>query len=189
MSSFRLPRPDFPTDSTFSDALMDDNLQYPAVSQYAQAYYASSLHGHMHAPAALPRPEQPTRKRPKYTRSKTGCLTCRAKKVKCDEAKPDCTRCQQGQRECRWPDGVPARKKPSVKRDSQSAESPVFDARPSTAGSSVSDLSTPPIRNLTPPAKLEPMDMGLPPLISRRQSDSLLHAPVALKMEDPRQHM
>jgi hypothetical protein len=55
------------------------------------------------------------RKRPKYTRypekifywtfiddayrSKLGCLTCRSKKVKCDELKPKCTRCTLGHRE------------------------------------------------------------------------------------------
>ena len=36
---------------------------------------------HMVSPAQI-RAEQPQRKRPKYTRSKTGCLTCRAKKIK-----------------------------------------------------------------------------------------------------------
>lgn len=64
------------------------------------------------------------RKRPKYTRSKTGCLTCRRKKVKvgteatshlfvifiiyqtsqtlqCDEGKPGCQRCVTGQFEVR----------------------------------------------------------------------------------------
>ncbi|QRV82572.1 Fungal Zn(2)-Cys(6) binuclear cluster domain [Ceratobasidium sp. AG-Ba] len=46
------------------------------------------------------------RKRPKYTRSKTGCLTCRVKKIKCDETKPICTKCVHGQRECTWPKDV-----------------------------------------------------------------------------------
>ncbi|KEP49151.1 putative glycoside hydrolase family 43 protein [Rhizoctonia solani 123E] len=46
------------------------------------------------------------RKRPKYTRSKTGCLTCRTKKIKCDETKPMCTKCVHGQRECTWPKDV-----------------------------------------------------------------------------------
>ncbi|KAJ3829958.1 hypothetical protein F5880DRAFT_1459682, partial [Lentinula raphanica] len=63
---------------------------------------------------ATPQTRQETsqqRKRPKYTRSKTGCLTCRVKKIKCDEAKPTCARCLHGQRDCTWPEGVPARKK------------------------------------------------------------------------------
>jgi hypothetical protein len=59
--------------------------------------------------------ETPQQKRPKYTRNKTGCMTCRRKKVKvcilpshsgtrlinsdgrqCDERKPICTRCTRG---------------------------------------------------------------------------------------------
>ncbi|KAK0113027.1 hypothetical protein ONS95_014737 [Cadophora gregata] len=37
-------------------------------------------------------------------RTRTGCLTCRKRKVKCDEAKPICGRCQRLQRECTWSD-------------------------------------------------------------------------------------
>ncbi|ATZ54138.1 hypothetical protein BCIN_10g01580 [Botrytis cinerea B05.10] len=35
-------------------------------------------------------------------RTRTGCLTCRARKVKCDEGKPDCGRCIRLQRDCKW---------------------------------------------------------------------------------------
>ncbi|CAG7853874.1 SubName: Full=Uncharacterized protein {ECO:0000313/EMBL:CCA67950.1}; Flags: Fragment [Serendipita indica DSM 11827] len=56
------------------------------------------------------------RKRPKYTRSKKGCLTCRSKKIKCDERKPICTRCEHGHRECTWPEAVlPRRPKGAVR--------------------------------------------------------------------------
>jgi hypothetical protein len=41
----------------------------------------------------------PVRKRPKYTRSKAGCLVCRKKKIKCDEKQPTCTTCLHGYRE------------------------------------------------------------------------------------------
>ncbi|CCA70393.1 hypothetical protein PIIN_04332 [Serendipita indica DSM 11827] len=51
------------------------------------------------------------RKRPKYTRSKKGCLTCRARKIKCDERKPICTRCEHGHRECTWPEAVLPRRR------------------------------------------------------------------------------
>ncbi|KAJ8077232.1 hypothetical protein PM082_001660 [Marasmius tenuissimus] len=109
------------------------------------------------------------RKRPKYTRSKTGCMTCRVKKIKCDETKPSCMRCTHGQRDCTWPEGVPApRKKASSRKDS-------LDGRPSTATSSVSDGSTPPTRDRTPPRALpQPLDVGIPPLVSRRTQDSYL---------------
>lgn len=35
----------------------------------------------------------------KGTRSRTGCLTCRKRKVKCDERGPVCKRCEIGERE------------------------------------------------------------------------------------------
>ncbi|KAJ6779759.1 hypothetical protein PWT90_06291 [Aphanocladium album] len=35
------------------------------------------------------------------TRGRTGCLTCRARHVRCDEERPACRRCIRGRRECR----------------------------------------------------------------------------------------
>ena len=90
----------------------------PGATEYPQTFYVAQqpVQGQM-ALTTFARPEQPQRKRPKYTRSKTGCLTCRTKKVKvcyaaagcsalsddrdfqCDEEKPDCARCRSSQRE------------------------------------------------------------------------------------------
>ncbi|WWC67750.1 uncharacterized protein I206_101662 [Kwoniella pini CBS 10737] len=39
----------------------------------------------------------------KYTRSTTGCLSCRSHKVKCDETVPACLRCVASQRKCEYP--------------------------------------------------------------------------------------
>ena len=78
--------------------------------------HAGAAHMHVVAPNTMRQDPATQRKRPKYTRSKTGCLTCRAKKikvspmcwrvfslpslrVKCDETKPTCVRCSHGQRE------------------------------------------------------------------------------------------
>ncbi|KAI0081253.1 hypothetical protein K474DRAFT_1656742 [Panus rudis PR-1116 ss-1] len=182
---------------------MADNAHYPPTnhSQYlAPANYYSAhpppASGNLHI-VQPPRPDAPQRKRPKYTRSKTGCLTCRAKKIKCDETKPKCVRCIHGQRECTWPEGVPTRKKSSSRRGSQHddqqsttpLDSPVTDARPSTAGSStISDASTstPPTRNPTPPRR-DPQEVSLPPLISRRSTQSIMQVPHgASDMEAPR---
>ncbi|KAH8673388.1 hypothetical protein BX600DRAFT_494826 [Xylariales sp. PMI_506] len=44
----------------------------------------------------------PLRKR---KRVKTGCLTCRARKVKCDETHPKCNNCLNLDVQCRWPEG------------------------------------------------------------------------------------
>ncbi|KAE8142993.1 fungal-specific transcription factor domain-containing protein [Aspergillus pseudotamarii] len=41
------------------------------------------------------------RRRP-LLRVKTGCLTCRARKKKCDEGKPDCCGCIRNKLRCRW---------------------------------------------------------------------------------------
>jgi hypothetical protein len=71
-------------------------------------------------------------------------------------------RCTHGSRECSWPEGVPARKKSVARRDE-------VDGRPSTAGSSgVSDASTPPARDLTPPR------LNLTQVPSRAPSESFV---------------
>ncbi|OAA70554.1 Zn(2)-C6 fungal-type DNA-binding domain protein [Cordyceps fumosorosea ARSEF 2679] len=44
-------------------------------------------------------PEQP-RKKKWAPKSRTGCLTCRARRIKCDEAKPACKKCVSGGRTC-----------------------------------------------------------------------------------------
>ncbi|KAF8628884.1 hypothetical protein AX15_003670 [Amanita polypyramis BW_CC] len=158
-----------PPFSRFLDP-MADSIPYSATTQYiaspAQYYPTQHInHGPLHVvspPAKSETTQQ--RKRPKYTRSKTGCLTCRVKKIKCDETKPNCMRCTHGQRDCTWPEGVPARKKTTVRKDST-------DIRPSTASSSTS--STPPTRDPTPPRRTT-IDLGLLPMASRRSSDPYL---------------
>ncbi|KAJ6004774.1 transcriptional regulator family: Fungal Specific TF [Penicillium herquei] len=35
-----------------------------------------------------------------------GCLTCRTRKLKCDEQKPECSQCRKGGRECRPSEGI-----------------------------------------------------------------------------------
>ncbi|THU95407.1 hypothetical protein K435DRAFT_132060 [Dendrothele bispora CBS 962.96] len=152
-------------------------MSYPPTAHYLpphpQQYYTSPHvpHGQpAHSVTTPLRQEAAQRKRPKYTRSKTGCLTCRVKKIKCDETKPNCMRCTHGQRDCTWPEGVPARKKSVTRKDSASS-TPTMDGRPGTAGSSISDGSTPPTRDHTPP-RLQPLDIDLPPLASRRSTTS-----------------
>lgn len=40
-------------------------------------------------------------------RVRTGCLTCRARKKKCDEGKPVCKGCTRNGVHCQWPDDTP----------------------------------------------------------------------------------
>ena len=44
------------------------------------------------------RDEGSRRRRQKYTRSRTGCLACRVRRIKCDEGRPVCRRCQTSKR-------------------------------------------------------------------------------------------
>ncbi|KIJ18936.1 hypothetical protein PAXINDRAFT_97041 [Paxillus involutus ATCC 200175] len=146
---------------------MADNIPYsstPNGYMTPTSYYTPPhAGGNVHVVAPQPRSEPPQRKRPKYTRSKTGCLTCRVKKIKCDETKPICMRCTHGQRDCTWPEGVPARKKATPRKES-------LDGRPSTAESSgLSETSTPPTRDSTPPRRVQ-AEYSLPP-VSRRHSE------------------
>ena len=176
------------------------------------AYYASQMHAgaaHMHvvAPSTVRQDPAAQRKRPKYTRSKTGCLTCRAKKIKVSlmrwrppRALPLTLGYSATRRnplayvavmvseryvfryfrrvvvafdiltlaQCTWPEGVPSRKKPTPRREPPSPIDGV-ETRPSTAGSSgMSEAATPPTRGPTPPRRGEPVEMGIPPMVSRR---------------------
>ncbi|KAK2052671.1 hypothetical protein LY76DRAFT_598429 [Colletotrichum caudatum] len=76
-------------------------------------------------------------------RVRTGCLTCRGRKKKCDETKPRCRGCERNKLECQWPLTVPssgasrpAREAP-VSRDKSS-----HTARPSAARSTASPESS-----------------------------------------------
>ncbi|KZT52097.1 hypothetical protein CALCODRAFT_102473 [Calocera cornea HHB12733] len=75
-------------------------------------------------------PGQAQRKRPKYTRSKAGCLTCRTKKIKCDELHPICTRCLQSHRECVWPPDAPQRRSKPASAPGSSPGTPQIGNRP-----------------------------------------------------------
>nr|XP_018263926.1 uncharacterized protein I303_03802 [Kwoniella dejecticola CBS 10117]OBR86084.1 hypothetical protein I303_03802 [Kwoniella dejecticola CBS 10117] len=56
------------------------------------------------------------KRRQKYTRTRTGCLCCRARRIKCDEGRPTCKRCIIAKKECQYPDpGEGEAKRPSGK--------------------------------------------------------------------------
>lgn len=39
----------------------------------------------------------------KHKRTRSGCFTCRSRRIKCDEARPVCDRCRKGKRDCVYP--------------------------------------------------------------------------------------
>ncbi|EWG47400.1 hypothetical protein FVEG_07521 [Fusarium verticillioides 7600] len=93
-----------------------------------------------------PQTHSPSNTRPatsarRQIRSREGCLTCKRRKVKCDEQRPRCSHCERLNMECKWRpqqrSGVQRRQAPSTEVHDQSIEqhpSPNFDTSP---GSSV----------------------------------------------------
>ncbi|KAI1977929.1 hypothetical protein LOZ51_005861 [Ophidiomyces ophidiicola] len=53
-----------------------------------------------HAQTQIPQRNQEQKK---HKRTKSGCFTCRSRRVKCDETRPICDRCSKGKRECSYP--------------------------------------------------------------------------------------
>ncbi|KAJ5194366.1 Protein of unknown function DUF3468 [Penicillium cf. griseofulvum] len=58
-------------------------------------------------PSILDPPDNPTsargklgKQKPKQTKSRNGCLTCKAKRLKCDEIKPSCQQCERRKVRC-----------------------------------------------------------------------------------------
>ncbi|KAK0629919.1 hypothetical protein B0T17DRAFT_467841, partial [Bombardia bombarda] len=56
---------------------------------------------------------------------KTGCITCKLRKVKCDEGKPDCARCTSTGRRC---DGYPPRQQGAFSWDELLGKRPIIPA-------------------------------------------------------------
>ncbi|KAE8151294.1 putative Zn(II)2Cys6 transcription factor [Aspergillus avenaceus] len=56
--------------------------------------------------APLPKPPPLLQSIPdqkKHKRTRSGCFTCRSRRIKCDETRPICDRCRKGNRECVYP--------------------------------------------------------------------------------------
>ncbi|KAF1830038.1 hypothetical protein BDW02DRAFT_121907 [Decorospora gaudefroyi] len=66
----------------------------------------------------------------KHRRTRSGCFTCRQRRVKCDEGRPVCERCAKGSRECIYP-------------DSQSSQKSTRSGSKSGKASSAEDASSP----------------------------------------------
>lgn len=54
----------------------------------------------MNQPVTAPSNSTPPTKGPSKKRTKTGCLTCRKRRIKCDEGKPHCNNCLKTNRNC-----------------------------------------------------------------------------------------
>lgn len=66
----------------------------PGMAVSGPSYSSTQKH-----PALL----QPIADQKKHKRTRSGCFTCRARRIKCDETRPTCERCRKGSRDCVYP--------------------------------------------------------------------------------------
>lgn len=79
-----------------------------------------------------------------FIRTKTGCLTCRQRRKKCDELKPSCSGCQRNRLECLWHAPVPSPTSPNSNHESHGTETIDVDL------DSLAFISSPPYSLLSP---------------------------------------
>ncbi|KAH8110936.1 hypothetical protein DFH11DRAFT_728219 [Phellopilus nigrolimitatus] len=147
---------------------------YSAAGQqvhYLPQYYSTPYA--QFAPSPYPdRTIKPERRRPKYTRSKTGCLTCRKKKVKCDETKSVCQRCANSQLDCAWPEIPPLKKKgPARKRVSTADQDSIAASDAGT--SSLSPSATGSVEGTPQPSTEDEQASAIGPQLSFTDPNSL----------------
>ncbi|PWN30905.1 hypothetical protein BDZ90DRAFT_273179 [Jaminaea rosea] len=71
-------------------------------------------------------------RRAKFKRSRTGCLVCRKRKVKCSQDGTPCKQCRIGKRDCYYEDNPPKRKRKG--KDSKEDDSDLGAPSPAQAG-------------------------------------------------------
>ncbi|KAL7823940.1 hypothetical protein V8C26DRAFT_384359 [Trichoderma gracile] len=117
-------------------------------------------------------------------RTRTGCLTCRARRVKCDEQKPACNRCVNANVECAG--YAPKRhinvRLPGQRPSSQSrSQSQALSQQGSPlAAPSVSDASARSPRRLVPPGPVPSSPASVPAASSSPAADAAAAASVPL---------
>ncbi|QDS76431.1 hypothetical protein FKW77_004314 [Venturia effusa] len=92
-------------ESRLAEALQRENQGGPGISGHngmmeddrgmARGYFSHEHNGIITTNAGV-QMDPKKRKRAFTNRTKTGCQTCRRRKKKCDEAKPECNNCQRG---------------------------------------------------------------------------------------------
>lgn len=79
-------------------------------------------------------------RRAKFKRSRTGCLVCRKRKVKCSQDGTPCKQCRIGKRDCHYDDS-PQKKKPQKKDKGNVSNDGIISDKGSTSVSSISHLN------------------------------------------------
>ncbi|KAF3767367.1 hypothetical protein M406DRAFT_252114 [Cryphonectria parasitica EP155] len=83
-------------------------LYYSGLSEHLIDYQTPKSSSSRHRRKSAPTPDHI-----KHRRTRSGCFTCRSRRVKCDEARPTCERCRKGKRDCVYPDPTPLSKSAS----------------------------------------------------------------------------
>ncbi|OQE42390.1 hypothetical protein PENCOP_c004G06348 [Penicillium coprophilum] len=95
--------------SGFLDSMKQESLFGP--TQYPES--VAFWHDPSTAPTMIVSPSyttsqkqslfQPLSDQKKHKRTRSGCFTCRSRRIKCDENRPVCERCRKGSRDCVYP--------------------------------------------------------------------------------------
>lgn len=72
----------------------------------------------------------PTQDQKKHKRTRSGCFTCRSRRIKCDEVRPVCDRCRKGNRECIYPSPSKTGSRPGAKPKGSRTQSYESDSSP-----------------------------------------------------------
>lgn len=91
--------------------MSEDSLGFPKLFSYPSWLISSASHPYLLylsqiaiAMASLAKDNHAhSYPQPQKTRSKSGCLTCRYRRKKCDERKPNCSSCARSEVKCDWP--------------------------------------------------------------------------------------
>ncbi|CEJ58822.1 hypothetical protein PMG11_07468 [Penicillium brasilianum] len=98
-----------------------------------------------------------------HEKLRSGCVECKRRKIKCDETKPICNRCEKRPDKCKyefklcWTEGRPFKNK-NRQKDKARQQQASQDAQPSASGSAREWQSEPTIRPAKPPGE---SDVGL----------------------------
>ncbi|TIA90311.1 hypothetical protein E3P99_01623 [Wallemia hederae] len=135
---------------------------------HAQSLYSSSL-----------KPQ-----RPKFKRSRAGCLTCRKRKVKCDMTTPVCLKCTSLGRECTYPNpNTPHSKKRTKSENSQNShhshDQPESSAQPDNPASDHQNPFENPTRSL----------LRLQTLLGTKLLSQLIQSAPQVKLEDEQDNL
>ncbi|KAI5786017.1 hypothetical protein FPQ18DRAFT_368638 [Pyronema domesticum] len=89
----------------------------------------------------------------KHRRTRSGCFTCRTRRVKCDEKHPICERCKKGNRECTYPEVTPNSKSKKPRGESREGSSSLEDVEEDDE-EYLDDASPPALRSSTSQSRL-----------------------------------